>query len=1751
MVTVVSSTTRRSAESIGQSFKTIFSRLQNVAAGKELDEEGEALNDVEKALNRVGIATRDSIDEWRDASDIFDEVGSKWKTMSDTAKSQVATALGGTRQRENLIVLFENWDKVRQATEESANAAGTAEKKYSIYLESIDAKINQFIATWEQLVNNLNQSDTFAGIVELGTHILSLIDKLHLVEVAVGGALAGFALFGGSKILGNIDKITQSINNLYTTIKAIPVNLGKAFYNIEQLGTSIKDIFVKVGTGSFKGIQSLTSALKGKNLSGVGSVFTKGISESNIQGLETLKKYTDDYVKETAENLKNAKDKWQEMFDAVSKGATVTKSGLAASDTALTAAEKAVTQAQLENTIATEAQTIATKQLYLAKFKLYAGTILLATGIILATKALYDFFEVTEKEHWDAFSEAKDSANETEQSISSLNDELETTASRIKELEEKKDLSLTEANELADLKQKNKLLKQQIDSQERLLKIQQETAAKEAMDALNDMNDYESINKENGEGAKVNLTGSIKEHIDLLNQYKEQIAEIENQMANPDISIAEYNKLKKSHEELTNTLNEESTSTNNLISKALEYKSALSENIPEQKQQIDIIDNLIDSYLLATDAVSYFNNKIEDIGSLDVNTVEYANAVNDLINDLVSTSQGHNILEEMGFNEDAIKDMQDNFEGFLAGTLDDKEVEEFFEKLKELIKNKVVKVKVNLEPEQTSTDKALTSIEGIEKKVKSLKGAFDDLSDSGAISATTIKDIRSEFGNLSNIEKYTDKLMDANLSTSELKQTTVDMMNDYINEEGILDGLTGKQQEYMLSILKSAGYTISNSANLQANTKSKVDNWIATKDLSKVTGDDLVKALNLSGQEAIYAKLELFNLQSQMIATSNQKMDFSQQMSELKDLAIQAGLTSAEIGGMFNNTFEEDQTSIRLQMQATGQSYEEVVRDLYRNRLKAIQNKITKKKPTVTGYVPPAGGGGGGGSSGDSDDAVKKAFEAELKALDHDYEMGYISRREYYDKLKALDAKYYKGNAKYLEEHNSNLEKMRDLQEQIYNDNQDALDVQIEILEAQGNKEEEIIALLQQKKENAHGWAEALRAAGVSEDSEMIKNAQADYRDVNEEIKKYQKDIVDNAIEQKEKESDYLEAIGKLELQTELEINKKKLDIINEYAKKGYLTEEEYMEQWIDLVNERKEVLQSMYEVAKDYNVKIIEEQIDALEKQKEEESKQYEERIKQIQEQLDLLDEEETKRDKILDLEEKQLALAKASSQKTIQIYREGIGFVWESDTDELRNAQKDYNDTKRDYEKWKLEQQLNDEIDALQNAKETVEDSFDAQIDKLNELKDKWEDALDISDEVDGLTEELKRMLLNGEMSFDDMSNILDEFTQSYLDNLDEIENRTENVFKKSPIEQENISNTGRTWYVNKNGQAPSQADIGDNIITTNGVYQIVAPHTQGANYNQETKRWSKQLTDVKQVISDSQWGTEVLTKNVKTNSDYLNANTDSNIDLDKSVSKNSNAIGNNVYSNNRLKSSIDDLNDTIQNTDFVIGSGSSGDSGSGSGGSSSGSGDSGSSSGGSSSGGSGSGSSSSTSSVQKYIDRLPSDAPHREDPNNLLPTTQRLAEYEITQYLSKIYAEQGEAEYENIRRTYNKIWAGINTFATGTYSSPKGLALIDEEGAELTVRPNSQGRLDYLGLGTGVVPADLTKKIINIATNPYQFFEDEFGKITQRYGAYNTVDTQQPVQISIGDIQLYGVQDTDRLSKAIISNLPNKIIKDLYRR
>lgn len=61
-------------------------------------------------------------------------------------------------------------------------------------------------------------------------------------------------------------------------------------------------------------------------------------------------------------------------------------------------------------------------------------------------------------------------------------------------------------------------------------------------------------------------------------------------------------------------------------------------------------------------------------------------------------------------------------------------------------------------------------------------------------------------------------------------------------------------------------------------------------------------------------------------------------------------------------------------------------------------------------------------------------------------------------------------------------------------------------------------------------------------------------------------------------------------------------------------------------------------------------------------------------------------------------------------------------------------------------------------------------------------------------------------------------------------------------------------------------------------------------------------------------------------------------------------------------------------------------------------------------------------------------------------------------------------------------------VKAYARGTLGVKNNQwALIDELGDELLVNADGNGRLSYLTKGTGVVPADLTEKIMNLALDP----------------------------------------------------------------
>jgi TP901 family phage tail tape measure protein len=92
---VVGEVTQKEMSSIGESFKTIFSRMGNVKLGIYMDDDGEDLSDVEKILSSLDIKLRDSNEEFRDFGSVLDEVGGRWHEFNQVEQSAIANAFAG------------------------------------------------------------------------------------------------------------------------------------------------------------------------------------------------------------------------------------------------------------------------------------------------------------------------------------------------------------------------------------------------------------------------------------------------------------------------------------------------------------------------------------------------------------------------------------------------------------------------------------------------------------------------------------------------------------------------------------------------------------------------------------------------------------------------------------------------------------------------------------------------------------------------------------------------------------------------------------------------------------------------------------------------------------------------------------------------------------------------------------------------------------------------------------------------------------------------------------------------------------------------------------------------------------------------------------------------------------------------------------------------------------------------------------------------------------------------------------------------------------------------------------------------------------------------------------------------------------------------------------------------------------------------------------------------------------------------
>lgn len=220
---------------IGNSLKTIFTRMANIKAGnlELIDEDGttQSLSDVETVLNNVGIKLRDSTNEFRDFDTVLDETAAKWQNLSSVQQAAVAQAFSGTFQRNRFQLLMENYDKALQYEQIAESSSGTAMAKFEDgYLNSIEAKTKSLQAAFEGLSSNLISRDTINGILEATQALVEFLDKTSLVKGALAGLAAGAVIKGFSLISAGIAKATVGIMSFgdaakkaFSALKANPI----------------------------------------------------------------------------------------------------------------------------------------------------------------------------------------------------------------------------------------------------------------------------------------------------------------------------------------------------------------------------------------------------------------------------------------------------------------------------------------------------------------------------------------------------------------------------------------------------------------------------------------------------------------------------------------------------------------------------------------------------------------------------------------------------------------------------------------------------------------------------------------------------------------------------------------------------------------------------------------------------------------------------------------------------------------------------------------------------------------------------------------------------------------------------------------------------------------------------------------------------------------------------------------------------------------------------------------------------------------------------------------------------------------------------------------------------------------------------------------------------------------------------------------------------------------------------------------
>lgn len=184
LLTVVLDKTQLSGNVVGTAMNTIMTRMRRVNESdyvKASNGEITTINDVDRALSRVGVSIRDENGEMKDTIQVIRELSKVWNSIDDDMTKQnivYAMAGRGAAATNTLYSMLEGigedgGGELDRMLGIANGASGIVDEKYNAYLDSYNAKLQELNTTIDTLSNTIVSSGIAGVFADIGSALAS------------------------------------------------------------------------------------------------------------------------------------------------------------------------------------------------------------------------------------------------------------------------------------------------------------------------------------------------------------------------------------------------------------------------------------------------------------------------------------------------------------------------------------------------------------------------------------------------------------------------------------------------------------------------------------------------------------------------------------------------------------------------------------------------------------------------------------------------------------------------------------------------------------------------------------------------------------------------------------------------------------------------------------------------------------------------------------------------------------------------------------------------------------------------------------------------------------------------------------------------------------------------------------------------------------------------------------------------------------------------------------------------------------------------------------------------------------------------------------------------------------------------------------------------------------------------------------------------------------------------------------------